>query len=66
MKGIEGLPLKYMAMLLMSMLVIAAFVHIASILATTGFQGVSQSNQTLNEILNKSIGNVLQQNSTAG
>lgn len=60
-KGIEGLPLKYIAMLIVAGIVFAAFIEITLILSTTSLSGISQTNQTLNEILNKSIGNVIQQ-----
>ena len=59
MKGIEGMPLKYIVMLIIGAIIIAAFVEISTIIGNTGLQGVSQANQTLTTILNKSIGNVI-------
>ncbi len=59
LKGIEGLPLKYIVMILMGAIVIAVFLEITLLIGSAGLQGVSQANQTLTTVLNKSIGNVL-------
>ena len=61
LKGIEGLPLKYIAMLIVAAVILGAFISITLTLSNTTLAGVLQTNQTLNEILNKSVGNVVQQ-----
>ena len=59
LKGIEGLSLKYIVMLIIGALILAAFLQITNVIGNTGLSGVSQANQTLTTILNKSIGNVI-------
>ena len=58
-KGIEGIPIKYILMILVGAIIIAVFIEISAIIGNTGLQGISQANQTLTVILNKSIGNII-------
>ena len=48
-------------MLIVAAVILGAFISITLTLSNTTLAGVSQTNQTLNEILNKSVGNVVQQ-----
>ena len=64
LKGIEGLALKYIVIILVAAIVIGVFVQIIIMLSATSLQSASQTNQTLNQILNKSIGNIIKQNLT--
>jgi hypothetical protein len=60
MKGIEGLPLKYIIMLLVATLIIAALLQVTDMFSATAMAGTEQANQTLSTILEKSLGNVLE------
>ena len=59
LKGIEGMPLKYIIVIIVGAIIIAVFLQIANIIGNTGLQGVSEANQTLTAVLNKSIGNAI-------
>jgi len=59
-KGVEGLPLKYIVMILAAAIIIAVLLQITGILSSTATTGTEQANQTLNTILEKSLGNVLE------
>ena len=59
MKGIEGLPLKYIVMILTASVIIASMLYITDIFTGMVIIGTEQTNQTLNVILDQSIGNFL-------
>jgi hypothetical protein len=58
-KGVEGLPLKYIAIILMAVMIFGAVIAIAGNLSATATQATHQTNQTLNAVLNKSLGNMI-------
>lgn len=64
MKGLEGLALKYIAMLLVAVLVVAAFVQVTGMISALGTEGTITANQTLQTILDQSLGNVIKGNIT--
>jgi hypothetical protein len=59
MKGVEGLPLKYIIMLLVAVIIIATLIHVTNMFSATAIAGTEQANQTLNTVLEESLGNVL-------
>lgn len=63
-KGVEGLALKYVAMLLVAVLVVAAFVQITGMISSLGTTGTITANQTLQTILDQALGNVIKGNIT--
>jgi len=60
----EGLPLKYIAMLLIAFLVVAAFVSITNLMSATAVNTTQMTNSTLNSILTETLGNALKVNVT--
>ena len=58
----EGLPLKYIAMLLIAFLVVAAFVSITNLMSATAVNTTQMTNSTLNSILTETLGNALKVN----
>ncbi|MFQ5647930.1 MAG: hypothetical protein ACE5FW_01725 [Candidatus Aenigmatarchaeota archaeon] len=60
----EGLPLKYITMILVAMLIVAAFVSITNLLSATAANATQTANGTLNEVLTQTLGNALKVNVT--
>lgn len=60
----EGLPLKYITMILVAMLIVAAFVSITNLLSATAVNATQTANGTLNEVLTQTLGNALKVNVT--
>jgi len=63
-KGIEGMALKYIAMMLIAALVVAAFVQVTGMMVSLGTNGTVVANQTLQTVLDQSLGNVIKGNIT--
>ncbi|MBU5557725.1 MAG: hypothetical protein QW751_01075 [Candidatus Aenigmatarchaeota archaeon] len=62
MKGIEGLPLRYILLLLIAAVVLVAVLSITGMLTTSATSATQTANSSLLDVLSKSIGNVLVQN----
>ncbi|GEM_PF-6120803 len=60
----EGMPLKYIAMLLIAAIILAAMVNITGMLTDTTITGIETANGTLQEVLHHSMGNALKVNVT--
>ena len=60
----EGMPLKYIAMMIIAAIILAAMVNITGMLTSTSISGVQTANQTLTEVLHHSMGTVLKGNIT--
>jgi hypothetical protein len=51
MKGVEGIPLKYIIMLLVAIIVAAAFMFIANLLLNQGIETTQATGNLLNQAL---------------
>lgn len=60
----EGMPLKYIAMLVIAAIILAAMVNITGMLTATTVSGIQTANGTLNEVLHNSMSSVLSGNVT--
>lgn len=60
----EGMPLKYIAMLIIAAIIVSAMVNITGMLTATTIAGVETANGTLTEVLHHSLGDVLKGNVT--
>ena len=60
----EGLPLKYISMLLIAALVVAAFVSVTNLMEAAAINTTQTANGTLNTVLTETLGNVLKANVT--
>jgi hypothetical protein len=58
MKGIEGLPLKYVVMILAASVIIVSVLYITNVFTGMVIIGTEQTNQTLNTILDQAIVNI--------
>ena len=59
MKGVEELPLKYLAMILAAALIVGAIVYSTNILSSISIGGTQSANSSLHALLNSSLANVL-------
>ncbi len=59
MKGVEELPLKYLAMILAAALIVGAVIYATNILASTATEGTLSANSSLQALLNSSIARIL-------
>ena len=59
LKGIEGLPLKYLAMLLVAAVVLVAVAQITLNFQNTATLGTHTANETVKGVLNESLSLVL-------
>ena len=59
MKGVEELPLKYLAMILAAALIVGAIVYSTNILSSVAIGGTNSANSSLHALLNSSLANVL-------
>jgi hypothetical protein len=64
MKGIEGLPLKYVAMIIIALIMVGALLQITGILTTSVSNATETANKTLHTVLDKSMGDVINRSST--
>jgi archaellin len=60
----EGMPLKYIAMLIIAAIIVTAMVNITGTLTATTITGMETANSTLQEVLQHSMGNALKVNVT--
>ncbi len=65
MRGVEELPLKYIAMLIMAALIVGAVIYSTNILASTSIQGTASINGSLHALLNESLSRILSTPTTA-
>jgi len=59
MKGVEELPLKYLAMILAAALIAAAVIYSTNILSAISIKGTLSANSSLHALLNSSIAKIL-------
>lgn len=59
MKGVEELPLKYIAMLIVAALIVGAVIYSTNILASTSMKGTISANNSLHALLNSSLSRIL-------
>ena len=59
MRGVEELPLKYLAMMLMAALIIGAVIYSTNILSQTSVGGTLSANSSLHALLNSSLSRTL-------
>jgi CDP-diglyceride synthetase len=58
-KGIEGLPFKYMLTLIVAMIIIAAMFLVLNQFSSTALALTHSANSTLHDVLNSSLGRAL-------
>lgn len=54
-KGIEGLPFKYILILIVAVIIITAFFVVLNQFSTTAFSMTKSTNSTLHDVLNTSL-----------
>ena len=59
MKGIEGLPFKYMLTLIVAVIIMAAFFVVMNQFSSTALALTHSANSTLHDVLNTSLGRAL-------
>ncbi len=59
MKGVEELPLKYLAMLLAAALIVGAVVYATNILASSSTSGTLSAKSSLEALLDSSLSRIL-------
>ncbi len=55
----EGMPLKYIAMLIIAAIIVSAMVNITGMLTSTTIASIETANSTMTEILHRSLGDAL-------
>jgi hypothetical protein len=64
LKGLEGMPLKYIAMLIVAAIIMVAFMNIVNMVMTMSINATQTANGTLMAVLDQSIGNTLNANAS--
>jgi hypothetical protein len=55
MKGMESLPLRYIALIIIAVIIMASFIQITNMVATTAMAASQTANGTLLSILDNSL-----------
>ncbi|HLC51106.1 MAG TPA: hypothetical protein VJH90_01895 [archaeon] len=59
MKGIEGLPFKYIVLILSSIIILAAFFYVLNIYKVTSIDNINSVGSFLNNAIDKNLESVL-------
>jgi len=59
MKGIEGLPFKYILILIVAVIIISAFFFVLGKFSSTALAMTKSTNSTLHDVLNNSLSQAL-------